>query len=967
MLCSDYNSALRWFILLCLIIISSHVNAQVDYTDRGAYFDSTSKVIWPSIKEKLAVQEDTAVQFIVTIIQDFCDGDLDCAFHCLDLTMFYLGRESRFTQAIYIAEKKVQIAQFKDDLKSEADGYINISAYHDVMGNARLSITSLDKGIAIFKQLGRFKELADATMFKLTQSMDYDPPEKFLPKMDSLFAEVEVRQDSGLMFTIGSRLIYINIDNNRFEEVEKYVELVEAHHEKYWRAAAISGELIYAKYGRARLAEWKEEYDEARAYFQEALALSRKAGGAWMEIYLLEKMAKMEWKIGRRSIASAYLDTALMVTQDNNVEEQFPIVYGTMTTFAEEEGNYKAAFENIKQQYETEKNYKDRSKEFDLENYYLKLEKSQLESEQQRQALALQVQKIQNRNLWIILLLTALVVGGLVLGYYNQQESKRALAKQNSVIQQQANQLEEQANQLKALDEAKSRFFANVSHELRTPLSLLLGPIHSLMKNNTNSPEQLQLLQLASRSGANLQQLVTEILDLTKLEMGQMDLHLESVRLKTFFAQQLAQFDSLAQLQKITYDYQIALNEEDIASIDKSKYRQILNNLLSNAFKFTQSDEQIKILIQYEESQLIIRVQDTGKGIPEEDLPQLFDRYFQTNKPGRATEGGTGIGLAICKEYATLMGGTISVESKDGAGSTFTVALPIEITVGALEEEEREVLDPYTSLLSVVQATSPSKRRRAQNLLKTILVVEDNPELRTYIELILKKQYQILKAENGKVALELLENRGEIDLILSDLMMPVMDGFQLLEKIKRNDKTRFLPFIMLTARADMQDKLRALRIGVDDYLLKPFIEDELLARIENLIANQESRFEAIEKDTKEGKKRPDFSEEDRNWLEQIELFVKNNLENDILSVPMLAENFNMSESTLLRQLKRLTGLSPLKYIQEIRLDRAREMLENQTYNNVAKIAYIVGYKEVRSFSRMFKKRFGKLPSDFFNN
>ncbi len=250
----------------------------------------------------------------------------------------------------------------------------------------------------------------------------------------------------------------------------------------------------------------------------------------------------------------------------------------------------------------------------------------------------------------------------------------------------------------------------------------------------------------------------------------------------------------------------------------------------------------------------------------------------------------------------------------------------------------------------------------------SILVVEDNPDLREYIHFVLQDKYQVVTAEHGLAAWTLLkENKTATsfpDLILSDLMMPFMDGYQLLERLKSDKATLHIPVIMLTARTEAQDKLKALRIGVDDYLTKPFDEEELLVRIDNLLQNQVARREAMAVTTTEQEApRPSMSKPDREWLETFEAYVQKHYASDVLSVTSLASAFAMSESTLLRQLKRLTGLSPLQYIQEVRLDEARRLLENRRYNSVAQVASKVGYDDARTFTRSFKQRFGKLPSE----
>lgn len=552
-----------------------------------------------------------------------------------------------------------------------------------------------------------------------------------------------------------------------------------------------------------------------------------------------------------------------------------------------------------------------------------------------------------------------------------------------------------QSEQLKNLDVAKSRFFANVSHELRTPLTLMTGTINSLQKEDGLNGKQERMLQIAQRGGKQLEVLVNEILDLGKMDAGKLEVIREPVKLALFFDNYFSQFESLAERKGVQYNFETWVAADVEAKIDKEKCRQIVYNLLSNAFKFTQQGQSVRAIINVENDVLELEVTDTGDGIHPDDQPQIFDRYFQTRQKGTSAMGGTGIGLAICQEYAKLMGGQMKMKSIFGKGTSFRLILPIEISsinkgttasappnVQSAPKSEKSTVkpEPLVSKKTPVISENPTNK-------PSILIVEDNPELQDYISMVLQDRYHVMTADNGQEALDLINGKWtidngqlihkamsstlpenpsvdnfqlSIDLILSDLMMPVMDGYQLLEKLKQNEATSHIPVIMLTARADSTDRLKALRIGVDDYMSKPFDEEELRVRIENLLKNQAVRKDVV----KEQAESPQFSKQDNEWLEKFEAYVQENLDSDILDVTKMASDFAMSKSTLLRQLKRLTGLSPKNYLLEMRLNKARLLLENKTYNSIAKIASEVGYKDARSFSKGFKKRFGRLPSEY---
>ncbi|MCB0531195.1 MAG: response regulator [Lewinellaceae bacterium] len=586
-----------------------------------------------------------------------------------------------------------------------------------------------------------------------------------------------------------------------------------------------------------------------------------------------------------------------------------------------------------------------RDRVLEIEARYANAQKQEQLDEQAQQLIA----ERQRRNwlvggLFLVLLLTA------ALAYFYVQ--LRTANEKNR----------HQAELLVNLDMAKSRFFANISHELRTPLTLLLGPVNTLLNETNLSEKQRNLLKIARRSGDHLGQLINEILDLRKLEMGKMSLKLKPTALHHFFQNYTAQFESLAERKQILFSFESSVPPAFVGNIDREKCRQILNNLLSNAFKFTPEGGRINVELSVNNGVLDLRVADTGRGIHPEDLPYVFDRFFQTNRPDKPAEGGTGIGLNLCQEYARLLGGNIYAESNAGTGTRFRVTFPVEL----LDQTAQPIPDPESA---IVFHEPVAFAKSAQTTEKpVILIVEDNPDLQDYISLILSKHYNVVTAEHGQAALDYLlppaksrQQMANCQLVLSDLMMPVMDGYQLLEKLKSDDATRHLPVIMLTARAEARDRLKALRIGVDDYLTKPFDEEELLVRIDNLLKNQASR--QLEVPAESNPEAEDLPEPDQNWLETFEAYVRKNIANNILSVPLLAQEFTMSESTLLRQLKRLTGLTPGQYLQEMRLDEARRLLESQAMASVTQVASKVGYSDARAFSRSFRARFGKLPSE----
>ncbi|MEN0004763.1 MAG: ATP-binding protein [Bacteroidota bacterium] len=570
---------------------------------------------------------------------------------------------------------------------------------------------------------------------------------------------------------------------------------------------------------------------------------------------------------------------------------------------------------------------------------------------------------------WWFLILSGLAIGAGTFLMTRWRTIR--LKQQKEILQQEVLKRTEtitlQAEKLKELDQAKSRFFANVSHELRTPITLIQGPVQSVLKNQQLDPRNHKLLGRAVQNTKQLTKLVNEILDMTKLEANKLELHETEVVLYPLLRRYIANFQSLADNKNITLSFEYQPSKTLQLLLDEDKFGKIINNLLSNALKFTAKDGQVHILVEDQGQYLCLQVQDSGRGIPKADLAYIFDRFYQSSGNKKA-EGGLGIGLAFSKELTQLMQGQIWAESEEGKGATFHVQLPKKEVMNMLSDEAQLALTTAIAPSPKPDLIAPSESTIAKE--HTILIVEDNRDLIDFLQFILQPFHHVLLAENGAVALELLEkHQGRPpSLILSDLMMPVMDGFELAAQLKAHPRWRSLPLIMLTARAEAKDKLKALRIGVDDYLIKPFDEEELLVRIANLLNNYEERqaFREIAEVEATTTTEPSMTiSEETIWLQQVEGFIIEQMQSPLFSVDYLADQLNLNRRTLYRKLKAHTGLTPNHYIRAIRLKVAKDLLETGQCESVKAVALQVGFKQATYFSNLYKKEFGKLPSSFF--
>jgi signal transduction histidine kinase/DNA-binding response OmpR family regulator len=536
--------------------------------------------------------------------------------------------------------------------------------------------------------------------------------------------------------------------------------------------------------------------------------------------------------------------------------------------------------------------------------------------------------------------------------------------------------IEQQARELLQLDEAKSRFFTNISHELRTPITLITAPVEYLIQKfhtgKNTADEERQSLQRVLFNGRKLAELVEELLELSRLEAGKTELLETPTNFYPWFRQLFSAFESQAEMKRIHYELDFRADAEAGFAVDRKRLEKIINNLIGNAIKFTQAKGAVKVSVwegptdDPAQTMLYMQVADTGRGIPPEDVPHLFERYFQTKRHDLARSGGTGIGLALAKELALLMKGDLTVESEWERGSAFTLRVPLKkMAVVPPQSVEAEIT-------AVVPPSSPAAPESVDENTQTdraqLLIVEDNPDMQALLQSLLSADYRLTLANDGQEAWEILENDRKIDfsLILSDVMMPRMDGYALLGKLKSHPQWARKPVILLTARAEQDDKIQALRLGVDDYLVKPFSPPELLARVSNLIANYRSREEFA------ARTMPEISFEkvearDELWLKNIETAAKTALDKGLpLQVGDLVEAAAMSERQLFREIKRLTGLTPNQYIQEVRLQKARHLLQHRAYGTLSEVAYAVGFETPSYFTRVFEQHFGKHPSEYLN-
>jgi len=579
--------------------------------------------------------------------------------------------------------------------------------------------------------------------------------------------------------------------------------------------------------------------------------------------------------------------------------------------------------------------------------------------------------------------LVMVVIGGSAVGtvlyatrwtqHRIRREAQRELTEAKQRTEEALATVEEQAEQLRELDEMKSRFFANISHELRTPLSLMIGPIDQLLAEDRFDEATTEQMQIVRRNAERLQRLVEQLLDLARYDADRLDLVPQQRQWATFVERVIERFTPMAETEDVTLSVDTAAAEQPVA-FDPDHMETVISNLVRNALTYTPSAGTVVVRAAVKEEEVCLRVADSGPGIPLEEQPDLFDRFYRGE--GQPHRGGTGIGLALTRVLVTLHDGTVDVESRAGEGSTFTVRWPINQEIGASEahaaapkteapEARRPEpaggdgrTGPLTESDQALSGAVPVDRT-------TILVVEDNADMRRYVRRLLEPRYRVLDASNGQAGLE--QARSVLpDLVVADVMMPEMDGFAMLKALRRSHRTEGLPVVMLTARAETTDQVEGLEEGADAYVTKPFDAEVLTTRIQNLLARRQQLRERLQAElraeTDSGKEGLAEEEgEPSSFEEEVRRVIRRYLSDADFSVEQLADEVALSRTYAGAKVKETFGVPPTDLIRTMRLEKGAELIDEGT-GTVSEVAYAVGFNSLSYFSRCFKDHFGVSPS-----
>jgi len=623
----------------------------------------------------------------------------------------------------------------------------------------------------------------------------------------------------------------------------------------------------------------------------------------------------------------------------------------------------------------------------------LKLQTDQVESlqqkiEAQKSVLDIQISRYQIQRLIlvfvIILLLLIVILVFVIFGAFKNKitankrlEAKnQEIEKQNIEIINQRDKLVEVSQQLEEASQAKLRFFTNVSHEFRTPLTLIKGPLENLMQATEFSSDYQNQFRLMHRNTIRLLRLVNQLMDFRKLDNKKMGLAATENDLLAFVKEIEGSFSSLASSRNIELK---TICSESVIMVwfDMDKLDKVFFNILSNAFKFTSDGGQIIIILSIVKPAVIgihseevqIEIKDTGSGIAARHLDKIFDRFYQAGKSHAYI--GTGLGLNLSKEFIEMHRGHISVKSKEGSGTSFFINLPLGkdhlLEDEILIEENKPEISLHNQILTIelANAENQADTEKEPKNRPVILIVEDIADVREFIRMSLGNQYLILEAKNGKEGLAMVLDE-EPDLIISDVMMPEMDGLELTRQLKSDLKTCHIPIILLTAKAALEHKLEGLEEGADSYIPKPFNSRHLQVRVKKLL---ESRLKIREHyrgmpDSQEDE--PWINRLDKKFLAKLTQIIEQNIDKEDLSVDELGQKIGISRVHLYRKIKKLTDLSVSEFVTLVKLKKSLELLRNSG-KTIAEIAYEVGFSSPSYYTRCFREQFKMSPTEYMQN
>ncbi|MBR6629163.1 MAG: response regulator [Bacteroidaceae bacterium] len=696
-----------------------------------------------------------------------------------------------------------------------------------------------------------------------------------------------------------------------------------------------------------RLYEIAEQYDSALVEYHKAYELMQGNNDSWHALKAAIAIARVYMQQGKRTQAYPYLQEAVAMAEATQSHGHMAVACRMLAAYEELCGNHKAALAHYKQSVAYNDSVYNAENQQQLRDSYVDYEKGQ--SLQQVETIRTAYEgEVRAKKMVMAMAITVIVSAVVVISllWYVLHTRRKGL------------------QMLQRMERMRTTFFTNITHEFRTPLTVILGLSEELQRRSEKDTEQQQYLQSIQRQGKSLLDLVNQLLDITRLASGNGEAQWCRGDIVAYVKRNISGYTDYARIRKVNLTFHC--DEPQIRVCFVPEYiDKIIRNLLSNAIKYTPEEGYVAVILTKENGHVVMRVTDTGHGFPQEDLPHVFELFYQgsNNDTGFA---GTGVGLPFVKQMMEQMNGTAKASNRHEGGAELTLTLPLkqpaEITQQCTVWKEDDTRESTSSTL-IEENHKDKQPEKERNM---ILVVEDNEDITRYITALLTQRYEVRTAANGYEALLMAEEQHP-DLIITDLMMPEMDGYELCNRVRSSELLCHIPLVVVSARGEDEDRIRALENGADAYLQKPFNAEELQVYVENLISQrkmlQERFAQMVTKGIDSGW---NLEDEDRKFLTRLNGMILDNMGNADFNVEMLADKMHASSSKLYRHIRTLTGYSTQSYILRMRMERAKELLAT-TNNSISEVAMRCGFYDAAYFTRVFRSFHGCTPSQMKKN
>ncbi|MBP6575823.1 MAG: tetratricopeptide repeat protein [Chryseobacterium sp.] len=857
--------------------------------------------------------------------------------------------QSNYPEAMIHFRKALSLYEELEDSSKIADMHDNMTQVYINQGNYAEALKHTYTSLKINEKL---KNKQGQSVSYNNLGMIYSNQKKYDESLKSFEKSIEIDKEVGNVVAVLSTEINIGVVYGYQKKydlaLKKYLEALKVA-EKLQHKDALAN--IYGNLGDVYHALHKN--DLALENFKKAILLTTEMGDMRAVAGWQGNIGRLYNHNGQPKEALKEFEQALAISKEVNAKEVTRDIYLDMSKSDSMLGNYKNAFENYKQFAK----YKDSLFNEENTTKLVTLQKD-YEFSKKEDELKTTIEARKKENWFYIAGILALATITGLLIYQRKQRKK--------LNEQQLDAQRKEADALKEIDLAKTRFLTNITHEFRTPLTLIKGNVELIKKGN-HLPENDAYLNDIDVNGDRLLGLINKLLDLSKLESGKYQLNFEKGNLINEMQNLVAMFDSAVQQKSIDLSLNIDADISEKLQVQNYTYSSdalhtIINNLLSNAIKFTKNSGAISVsmsLAKNQKDSILIRIKDNGIGIPKNQLNHVFDLFYQVEDFSHQQYIGSGVGLSLVKELAVLHGGSVTVESEENQETTFEVSLYLGNDVS--ENVPNKFETKYSVIKEDLTVVSEEILTDTDSELPLVLVVEDNPDVSRFIKECLKDNFRIIDAKDGNEGFKSAKTNVP-DLIISDVMMPNTDGIKLSTLLKENEITSHIPIILLTAKSGEETKLEGLRTGADDYLTKPFSVQELILRVNNLIRLRKILRQKFSTSLLIKPEEMELDSRDKVFIDQLIKNIENNISDSSFGVEQLADKINLSASQLNRKLRAIAGQSTLKFIQNIRLQKAFEMLKANS-DTIAGVAYDTGFESAPYFTKVFKKHFGFLPSE----